>query len=170
MKPLVFNSTPLIYLTKAGLSKVLNDLEEEKLTSPIVKKEVVDEGKRKGVPDAIVLEKLFEKGVFDVCAPKDKEFVFRLMETRGLHAGDADVLALARERKGTAVIDDEVARKTAKVYGIDYAGTPYILMLSVHEGLLSKDKAKLAVKEIISLGWRCNVESYVKIIEALEKI
>ena len=56
MKPLVFNSTPLIYLTKAGLSRVFEGLQGEKLTSPVVKREVVDEGKRRGIPDAIVLD------------------------------------------------------------------------------------------------------------------
>lgn len=170
VKPLVFNSTPLIYLTKAGLSKVLENLECEKLTPPTVKKEVLDEGKRKGVPDAIVLEKLFENGVFKVCKPEDKSFLSRLLETRGLHVADAEVLALARECEGLAVIDDEVVRKTAKVYGIDYVGSPYVLMRAVCEGLISKNKAKQAVNEMVSAGWRCSVESYAKIIEAIEKI
>ena len=170
MKPLIFNSTPLIYLTKAGLTKVIEDLKNEKVTSSIVKKEIVDEGKRKGVPDAIVLENLLEKGVIKVSSPKDKAFVSRLMETRGLHIADAEVLALAQERKGTAVIDDEVARKTAKVYGIDYVGTPYVLMRAVYGGVISKDEAKSALNDMISLGWRCSVESYVKITEALERI
>ena len=169
MKPLIFNSTPLIYLTKAGLGKVLEELKKEKVTSSVVKKEIVDEGKRKSVPDAFVLEKLFENGVFKVCAPKDKIFVSRLMETRGLHIADAEVLALTKELKGTAVIDDEVARKTAKVYGIDYVGTPYILLQAVRDGLVSKSEAKLALNEMIFLGWRCNVETYVKISESLDK-
>ena len=134
-----------------------------------MKKEIVDEGKRKSVPDAFVLEKLFENGVFKICAPKDKIFVSLLMETRGLHVADAEVLALAKELKGTAVIDDEVARKTAKVFGIDYVGTPYILLQAVCYGLVSKDEAKRALNEMISLGWRCNVETYVKISEALER-
>jgi predicted nucleic acid-binding protein len=169
LKPLIFNSTPLIYLTKAGLSKVLEELKKEKVTSSVVKKEIVDKGKRKSIPDAFVLEKLFENGVFKICAPKDKIFVSRLMETRGLHVADAEVLALAKELRGTAVIDDEVARKTAKVYGINYVGTPYILLQSLRDGLVSKDEAKMALNEMISLGWRCSVETYVKISEAFER-
>ena len=69
MKPLVFNSTPLIYLSKAGLSGIIESLQEEKLTSPLVKAEVVEKGKQKGVPDAIVLEKLFENGRFSTLQP-----------------------------------------------------------------------------------------------------
>ncbi|MEM3356456.1 MAG: hypothetical protein QW166_01370 [Candidatus Bathyarchaeia archaeon] len=79
MRPLVFNSTPLIYLAKVGLSKVLEDLPDEKVTSPGAKREVVDEGKRKGVPDAVILEKLFNNQVFRVIEPEDKEFLSRLL-------------------------------------------------------------------------------------------
>ena len=170
VKPLVFNSTPLIYLTKCGLSKVFKGLRGEKLTSPTVKREVVDAGKARGVPDAVVLEKLFENGVFKVCEPEESKFLSRLMETRGLHLADAEVLALAHERCGLAVIDDEVARKTAKVYGVDYVGSPYVLMGAVCEGLIPKAKAKQAVNDMVSAGWRCNLESYAKIMEIYEKL
>ena len=170
MKPLVFNSTPLIYLTKVGLSGVFEGLQGEKFTSPVVKREVVDEGKLKGVPDAVVLDRLFANGVFKVCQPSDRKFLDRLLETRGLHLADAEVLALTREHAGIAVIDDEVARKTAKVYGVDYMGSPYVLMRAVCEGLISKVKAKQAVNDMVSAGWRCNVESYAKIMEVLDRL
>jgi predicted nucleic acid-binding protein len=170
LKPLVFNSTPLIYLSKAGLSGIIENLQEEKLTSPLVKAEVVDKGKQKGVPDAIALENLFENGVFKLCNPKGKLFLSRLFRTQGLHATDAEVLALAKEHSGLAVIDDEVARKTAKVYKISYVGTPYILARAVSGGFLSKEQAKAAVKDIISLGWRCDVETYAKITELIDKL
>jgi predicted nucleic acid-binding protein len=170
LKPLVFNSTPLIYLSKSGLSGIIENLQEEKLTSPLVKAEVVDKGKQKGVPDAIALEKLFENGVFKLCNPKDKLFLSRLSKTRGLHAADAEVLALAKENAGLAVIDDEVARKTAKVYKISYVGTPYILARAVSEGILLKEQAKGTFRDMVSLGWRCNVETYAKIMELIDKM
>jgi len=160
----------LIYLSKVGLSGIIENLQEEKVTSPLVKFEVVDRGKQKGVLDAIALEKLFETGVFKLCKPKDKLFLSRLSTSRGLHAADAEVLALAQEHAGLAVIDDEVARKTAKVYKISYVGTSYILARAVFEGYLSKEQAKAAVKNMVSSGWRCNVETYVKIIELIDKL
>jgi predicted nucleic acid-binding protein len=170
MKPLVFNSTPLIYLSKVGLSGIIENLKGEKLTSPLVKAEVVDKGKLKGVPDAIALEKLFDNGIFKVCKPKNSSFLFQLSETHGLHIADADVLALAKEYGALAVIDNEVARKTAKVYGIGYVGTPYVLVSAVFEGILSKKEAKQAVNDMVSAGWRCSLESYAKIMGLLEKL
>lgn len=170
MKPLVFNATPLIYITKVGLSKVFEALREEKLTSQHVKREVVDEGKRKGVPDAIILEKMFKNNVFKVTEPKNKKFLESLLETKGLHITDAEVLAIAKERDGTAVIDDEVARKTARIHGISYMGTPYILIRAFFQGLVTKERVKQAINEMIFAGWRCSVESYAKIMDAIEKL
>jgi predicted nucleic acid-binding protein len=170
VKPLVFNATPLIYITKVGLSKVFEGLKNEKLTSPQVKREVVDEGKRKGVPDAIILEKMFKNNVFKVTKPENQKFLASMLKTRGLHITDAEVLGIAKERGGIAVIDDEVARKTARIYGISYVGTPYILMRAVFQGLITKERAKQAIKEMIFAGWRCSIESYAKIMDAIEKL
>lgn len=170
MKPLVFNATPLIYITKIGLSNVFENLKNEKLTSPHVKREVVDDGKRKGVPDAIILEKMFKNNVFKVTETKKQKFLESLLETKGLHITDAEVLTIAKERNGIAVIDDEVARKTARIYGISYVSTPYILMKAVFQGLITKERTKQAINEMIFAGWRCSVESYAKIMDAIEKL
>jgi len=170
VKPLVFNSTSLIYLTKLGLSKVLEDLKDEKITSPEAKREVVNEGKRKDLSDAVVLEKLFSNKVKQAVEPKDKELLSRLLRSRGLRVTDAEVLALARELDGLAVMDDEVARKTAKVYDIIYVGTPYVLVRAVLEGLISKEKVKQAVNELVFAGWRCSIESYAKIMDIVDKL
>jgi predicted nucleic acid-binding protein len=170
VKLLVFNATPLIYLTRVGLSKIFEELKDEKLTSPSVKREVVDEGKRKGVADAIILDKLFLKGVFKVVEPKDEGFLENLLQTRGLHVTDAGVLTIAKEQRGTAIIDDEVARKAAKIYGISYAGTPYILAKAVSEEIVTKEKAKQAINEMVYAGWRCSIETYAKIMETIEKL
>jgi len=83
VKPLIFNAIPLIYITKVGLSRVFEGLKNEKLTSPHVKKEVVDEGKRRGVPDAFILEKMFKSEVFKVAEPKGKEFFSKVFGNKG---------------------------------------------------------------------------------------
>lgn len=168
MKTLILNATPLIYLTKIGLSKLLEDLKAEKLTSPEVKREVVDEGKRKGIPDAIILEKMFQKGIFKIVKPKNQQLLSTLLQTRGLHKTDAQILVIAKEHNGVAIIDDEVARKTAKIYEIPYAGTPYILMRAIVQKLITKQQAKKAIEQMITAGWRCSIETYTKLIEAID--
>ena len=116
------------------------------------------------------MENMFENNVFKVTEPKNKKFLASLLKTKGLHVTDAEVLVIARERDGIAVIDDEVARKTARIYGISIVGTPYISMRAVVQGLITKERAKEAINEMIFAGWRCNIESYAKITEILEKL
>jgi predicted nucleic acid-binding protein len=170
VRPLVFNATLLVYLTKVGLSRVFEELKDEKLTSLSVKREVVDEGKRRGFADVIILDKLFLKGVFKVVEPRDKVFLETLLQTRGLHVADAEVLTIAKEHGGIAIIDDDVARKMAKIYGISYAGTPYILAKAVFEGIITKERAKQAVNDMVFAGWRCSIETYAEIMETIEKL
>ena len=85
------------------------------------------------------------------------------METKGLHVTDAEVLTIAKERGAIAIIDDEVARKTAKIYGISYAGTPYTLAKAVFEGIITKEEANGAVNEMVFAGWRYRIKTYTRI-------
>jgi predicted nucleic acid-binding protein len=170
VRSLVFDATPLIYLTGVGLSSVFRELKGDKYTSPRVRAEVVDEGMRLGVPDAIILDEMFRDGVFVVREPVDGGLVERLLGARGLHVTDAEVIALAGELGGTAILDDEAARKTAKVYGVSYAGTPFVLMRSVGEELITGGRAVEAVREMISSGWRCDVETYDRVMGALGRL
>lgn len=73
--PLIFNSTPLIYLTKVSLAKLLKEIPEKKFTTTKVFNEVVQEGKKKGAPEASLLESLFKEETIKVRNPNDKEYL-----------------------------------------------------------------------------------------------
>ena len=49
-------------------------------------------------------------------------------------------------------------------------GTPYIFTIVVSGEFLSREQAKGVVKDMVSSGWRCNVETYAKIMELIDKI
>jgi len=170
VKPVILNSTPLIYIAKIGHAHLLIDLMLEKATSPLVRREVADRGRDTGAPEATILEDLFQKRIIKVLEPKDQELISKLQGVRGLHEADMQVLALAKEHDGTAIVDDELARKTAKIYKIKYAGTPYLLMRAYLQGLITKEQTKKAVDNMISTGWRCGVEDYQRIIQHLETL
>ena len=71
-KPLVFDSTPLIYLTKSSLVEFLKAISQPKFTTASVFEEVVREGKRKKAPEASLLETLFKKEIIKVHKISDK--------------------------------------------------------------------------------------------------
>ena len=166
---LVFNSTPLIYLTRAGILPLLNELPFEMLTPPGVKKEVVDRGKEKSAKDALMVEKMIQGGTLKIGHITDKEMLKVLSNIPELHSADAEVLALAREVKGIAVVDDLVAREVARTYGIEHGGTVFVIALLVARKLITKEMARGALDDMISLGWRCSAEQYSQMVKMIEK-
>jgi hypothetical protein len=167
---LVFNSTPLIYLAKVGLLPLLKKLPHERLTTPSVEGEVVDRGREKAAKDALIIESAIQEGALKIRGVGDKRFLHTLSRMPELHSTDAEVLALAEEIKGVAIVDDRVAREVARVYGIERGGTAFILALMIAHGLITRRAARAALENMISLGWRCSAEDYSQIIKMIEEM
>jgi hypothetical protein len=167
---LVFNSTPLIYLAKVGLLPLLKKLPHERLTTAGVKEEVVDRGKEKFAKDALIIESAVQEGTLKIRGIANRGFLRTLSRVPELHPTDAEVLVLAREIRGIAVIDDRVSREAARVYGIEHGGTAFILALLIAHKLIAKEAARAALDDMISLGWRCSVEDYSQMIKMIEEM
>jgi len=168
MTPLVFDATPLIYLTRIGLIRLIEAIPTRKFTTCSVFREVVEQGKAKGSADALALAHLFETNKISISEPTDIPLLQALRKIRGLEEPDVETIALAKECGYTAVLDDLLARKVAGTYGIDFVGTPYILILGIKNRLLSKQEALSAVDDMIEAGWRCGPELYREIIRIIE--
>jgi len=175
-KPLIFNSTPLIYLTRVSLAKFFKEIPGEKFTTTRVFNEVVEEGKKKGAPEASVLESLFKEEIIKVRNPNDKEYLKSVKkmsaesERQPLHEAEAEVLCLAKELNGTAIADDQVARSVARLLGIELHGTGYILGKISATDKIKKEELMEKVKEMRDEGWHVAAEDYLKIIEYLKTL
>ena len=170
MKPLVFDATPLIYITKIGHIELIKDNPAHKFASQSVFREVVVRGKTKGLADALVLGNLFEEKRITIIEPTDRRLLRELTKVRGLDEADAETLTIAKENDYRAVVDDLQARRVAKTYGIDLVGTPFILFTAVQRGQLNRDQAQKAVDDLIEAGWRCGPELYREIIRLIQNI
>lgn len=166
----MLNSTPLIYLAKIGLIDILGKLNAEKITSSWVKREVVDRGRAKGAPEAEALSKLFDQKGVRVAEPKDEPFLKSLLAIKGLGMADAEVLTLAKEQKGIAIVDDKLARRVAKIHSISFTGTAYVLVSAMEQNLITKDQAKKSLDEMITQGWRCGPEDYAEILRKFDEV
>ena len=175
-KPMVFDSTPLIYLTRASLAEFLKEISQPKFTTASVFEEIVREGKRKKAPEASLLETLFEKEIIRVHNISDKEYLkyvkemAALSEMQPLHEAEAEVLCLTKEQNGVAVADDKVARSVARILGIELHGTGYILGKIFATGKIDKEALVEKVKEMRESGWYVSAEDYLKIIDYLKNL
>ncbi|MCZ7357695.1 MAG: DUF3368 domain-containing protein [Candidatus Methanoperedens sp.] len=164
MKPLIFDATPLIYHGKANLIEKVKRFPEDKYTTKSVYREVVEKGKKSGKPEVFLIESLFKKDEIKIKDPSNKKFVEHLKENPKIHEADVDVLALAYELKGIALMDDEEARGMAEIEGIEHHGTIYLLLRMRKLKLLTKEEAVAGLNEMIRMGWRCSTELYARIL------
>ncbi len=168
MKPLIFDATPLIYLTRVGLIRLIEAFPVRKFVARSVFEEVVERGKAKGLADALAVGRLFDAKAISIVEPKDNRLLRTLTNISGLEEADAETLTIAKEQGYRAVLDDRLARKVAKTYGIDFVGTPYVLLTSIRKGLLGKDDATKAVDDMIEAGWRCGPELYREVVKMIQ--
>jgi predicted nucleic acid-binding protein len=167
MKPLIFDATPLIYLGKIKFIEIIKHFPEDKFTTKSVYKEVVVEGKKSGKPEVFLIENTIETGIIKIKTPANKQYISHLKGNPKIHKGDADVLALALELDGIALLDDEEARGIAEIEGIEHHGTIYLLVRMKKMGLLTKEEALTGLNEMIQTGWRCSTELYIEILKVL---
>jgi predicted nucleic acid-binding protein len=175
-KPLIFDSTPLIYLTMSSLAEFLKEISQPKFTVASVFEEVVREGKRKGAPESTFLETLFKKEIIKIHNISNKEYLNYVKEMAAvnemhpLHEAEAEVLCLTKELNGVAVADDKVARSVARILGIELHGTGYILGKIFATRKIDKEKLTEKVKEMRNSGWYVSAEDYLKIIDYLKNL
>jgi len=175
-KPLVFDSTPLIYLTKSSLAELLKEISQTKFTTTNVFEEVVREGKKKRASEASLLETLFKEEIIKVHSISNKKYLNYVKEMAAesemqpLHEAEAEVLCLTKELNGIAIADDQVARSVARILGIELHGTGYILGKIFATGKIDKEKLIEKVKEMRDSGWYVSAEDYLKIIDYLKNL
>jgi len=166
----IFNSSPLIYLNKVGLEWIFEQLEGEKIIPPEVYEQVITQGKIRGDADAIVSEELVKKGVIKVVTIGNdfKEMLNGLKEE--LHEGELEVLALAKDKGGIAVLDESIAREVGRVFQIEVHGTLFLIFLMAKRGKLKKEEARDKMDLVIRKGFRLGHEEYMAFLNLLEEV
>jgi predicted nucleic acid-binding protein len=81
-----------------------------------------------------------------------------------------DVLALAAEKSGIAVLDESIAREVATVFKIEVHGTLFLLFLMVRGGKLTKDEARDTVNLMIHKGFRLGHDEYLAFVRLLQQL
>lgn len=130
----------------------------------------MDKGKSLGAPDSFLAEQLIRQSVIKVRKPENVEFMTQLLKISNLHQAEVEVLALAKELNGIAIIDENIARHVARIYNMQAHGTAYLLLRLLYKGKLSKKQVGEAVDKMISAGWRLTAEEYAKLIKPLKNL
>jgi len=132
--PLVISdSSTLIHLTAINRLSLLREFYSEVTVPAAVWQEVVVEGADR--PGAMAVNTGHEQGWLHIETVTD-DHLLRLLK-RDLHAGEAEVIALAVERAADLVLLDETeARQIAELYDIPKTGVIGILIRAAAEGTI----------------------------------
>ena len=126
MRRVIANTTPLIALANIDRLELLHELYGTIIVPQAVVDEIISEPAKQRVRSATWIK---VEAIQDL-SQKD---IFRAR----LHAGEVEVMILAREQNADLVImDDNAAKKTAKFLGLNVTGTLGILLKAKKEGYL----------------------------------
>lgn len=102
----VMDSDALIKVTKASVKDVVVS-NIEVFVPGEVKREVVDEGKAKGYPDAIIIEDNIRKGKIKVMDTRSDELTESVIGSLHLLGGEADSFRLFKQGNYDAITSDD---------------------------------------------------------------
>ncbi len=164
---IVSDSSPLIYLAKTNNLELLKKLFQQVSLPKEVYREVVEEGKRGGYTDSIVIEQAVSQGWLVI--EKNIANIPMLKEFKELDEGEKEAISLAVNKKADFVLlDDAQARKVAKILKLNVRGTIYVLLLAHEKNLLGKKEVRKSIDQLVNVGFRISTEFYAKIIAELE--
>lgn len=170
----IFDATPLIYLGKVRLLRLLPQIPRKKVLPTSVKEEVVIQGNERGKAEANLVKELLEKNelIERKSTRKISKKITKVAAKRQdpLHRAEADVLALAKEMDSIGILDDHVARNVGDLLGITVHGTGYFLGKFYVEGILEKSVLIKKIKEMRDKGWYLAGDDLLRIIQYLREL
>jgi len=125
---IVCNAGPLISLARIDRLDILPALYDEIVVSPAVHREITNDDSLPGA------RALAEADWLKLVEVRDRGALEHLSSS--LDAGEAETLALARELRSTAAIDEKRGRRFAEELGISQTGTVGILLTAKRRGLI----------------------------------
>lgn len=159
----VFNSSPIIFLTKLGIIKVASGLFDRIVIPSLVYSEV----RQKPDASAEAVEDLFYGKHVSVSKAENERFVSAL--GRRLGKGEAEAIALSIETGADLVIlDDHAARVEAMRLGLSVRGTLAIIRRLMENGAFESDLDELlfSLKE---MGFRIKAELFWEIFSGIDQ-
>lgn len=165
MAVLVFDSTPLIHLSRVEILEKVSKLNVIRLIPKSVYTEVMVGSKERD--DAAYFSALVERGVFKIVEVKK---TIKMLPAARLSTADIHVLSLAQEKKALAVMDEETGRRIAEMLNIETIGSAGILFALLKQRIITKEEFRNAFNRMVDNGWFCSAALYSYVIEEMEKV
>ncbi|MBI2631383.1 DUF3368 domain-containing protein [Candidatus Pacearchaeota archaeon] len=159
----VFDSSSLIYLGKIKILDRLKFLKSDKIIPLEVYKEVVEKGFERMEYEAKIIDELIKERLFVIKKGKQEQ-IEAFKSISFLSKADKEILAIAREIKAIAIIDETYANSIAETFGIKCHGSIYLILLMVKNKVFRKKEAIEYINRMIQLGFYFSTEKYREVL------
>jgi predicted nucleic acid-binding protein len=165
-KPVVSNSSPLIWLAKIGRLKILRGLFGE----IVIPMRVYEESAlRKRSADAVLIGRAVEEGWIKVSEERMGEADV-LAGVSGIHLGEAEAILLAQKLDTELILDEREASATAQMFGVRPIGTIAVLLLALAKDRLTLQEFRECLDGLLASGFWLKVDVYNEALEAARSI
>jgi len=165
-KPVVSNSSPLIWLAKTGKIDLLRTI----FGVVTIPRRVYEETSLGRSADSTLISKAVEYGWIKVSEENLEDEVNALAERAGIHLGEAEAILLARELDADLIIDEGEGSVTAQIFGVKPLGTIAILLLAHALSRLTFNEFKENLDNLIAQGFWLSVDVYNRILEEAREL
>jgi len=172
-KIVVSNASPLIFSAKIGILDLLQKLYGKLYVPPMVDRETRETGRKERAPDAIIVDKAVESGWITVkeLSGWAKKEVGALLRTPGLHKGECEAIALARQiGADLLLIDERVGSGAAKAWGLEVIGILGAIIEAMAKGFVTFDEVKAYFDRLIDVEFGLSSKDYKRALEMAEKV
>ena len=146
----VANSGPIIALAKLGLLSLLRELYGNVIIPSTVYHEVVTKGLQRGEEDAQDVKLAINLGYIKV-EYVDESSISEEINKLPVHNGEKALIEFfLKHHADLALLDDKLARDSAKKLGVKVKGTVGVIIDAYRNKLLNANDAEFIFKEIIS--------------------
>lgn len=159
---IISNSTPLIHLGKWNQLDLLKKCFKEIYIPDSVYREVMAQ------PETME-SKLLYKAVDNKWVVRKNIQIHLLVKSFDwIETAEKEVISLAFQEKGIALLDDHKAREVCKILNVECHGTLFVLALSYFNNYLKKKELLKLLNDLIAGGFYLSSEDYSKFVELIE--
>ena len=170
---MILDSSSLIIFGKLNKIEILEKLFGAIEIAEEVYKETILEGLERKFEDALILNHYFDKGKIKIIKLNDKysKLIDKIQNLNNIGTGEAQTIALARQlNRKELVIDEALARETAKSMGLKPIGSLRVLLLAYKKNILNEREIKETVNKMIKLKFRISASTLIRFWELFEKL
>ena len=170
---MIVDSSSLIIFGKLNRINILLRLFKEIEIPYAVYQEAVLDGLKNKFEDSLILNGYLDKGKIKVIKLENKylELSDKIQVLNNIGIGESQAIALAKQlNRKELVIDEALARETAKSFDLSPIGSLRVLILAHREKLLAEKDIEEIVNKMIKMKFRISAATLIEFWELFRKL